>query len=194
MNDRPEPLPAAEAARFNALLRGRRTVHDFLPDPVPQAVLERALEAARWAPNHHRTEPWRFYLLGARAQALLAERNAELTRAKSGERAAEVKLARWRAVPHWLLLTVVIDADEGRAREDYAACCCAAQNLMLALWAEGIGSKWTTGGVTRDADTLRALGIDPAVERVVGLFWYGVPANVQEQQRRPLEQCVRALP
>lgn len=194
MNEIREPLSAADAAHFNALLRGRRTVHDFLPDPVPQDVLDRALEAARWAPNHHRTEPWRFYLLGARARALLTERNTELVRAKKGERAAEVKLARWRAVPHWLLLTMVVDADEGRAREDYAACCCAAQNLMLALWAEGIGSKWTTGAVTRDAETLRALGIDPAVERVVGLFWYGVPANVLEQQRRPLEQCVRALP
>ena len=33
---------------------------------------------------------------------------------------------------------------------------------LFALWADGIGSKWTTGAVTRDPDTLRALGIDPA--------------------------------
>ena len=34
-------------------------------------------------------------------------------------------------------------------RENYAACCCAAQNLMLYLWRQGIGVKWTTGGITR---------------------------------------------
>ena len=75
------------------VVRMRRTIHAFKPEPPPVAQLQAALSLACWAPNHHRTEPWRFYTLGPRAQALLAERNAELTRAKKGDRAAEVKLA-----------------------------------------------------------------------------------------------------
>jgi nitroreductase len=33
------------------------------------------------------------------------------------------------------------------AREDFAACCCAVQNICLSLHAQGIGTKWTTGPV-----------------------------------------------
>lgn len=190
--DSPATAPAASEAALQ-LLRSRRTVHEFLATPVADAVIERAIECARWAPNHYRTEPWRFYLLGPAARAILAERNAAQVRAAQGARAAEVKLQRWQAMPGWLLLTCPRSDDAVREREDYAACCCAAQNLMLALWAEGIGVKWSTGGITRDGETLSQLGIDHRSETVVGLFWYGVPAAVTAQQRRPLAQILAHL-
>jgi nitroreductase len=44
---------------FNAIFN-RRTIKDFKPDPVPDAVLERALGAGLWAQNHRLTQPWRF--------------------------------------------------------------------------------------------------------------------------------------
>ena len=175
--------PDLDAESASALLHSRRTIHDFLPEPVPDYFIERAVSLARWAPNHHRTEPWRFYVLGEASRARIAELNAALVRAKQGERAAEVKLKRWQAVPGWLLLTCPRNDDPVREREDYAACCCAAQNLMLYLWAEGIGVKWTTGEVTRHAEFFRTLGLAPEREFVVGLFWYGRPAAVTEQQR-----------
>ena len=46
----------AEPARyldFDALVRGRRSVRAFRPDPVPRALIERVLDAARWAPSPH---------------------------------------------------------------------------------------------------------------------------------------------
>jgi nitroreductase len=79
-------------------------------------------------------------------------------------------------------------------REDYAACCCAAQNLMLYLWERGIGTKWTTGGITRDARFYELLGIDATRESVVGLIWYGVPKVVPTQERRPAAELVMQLP
>lgn len=49
-------------------IRGRRNVREFLDRPVSRAAIERLLEAARWAPNHRLTYPWRFFVLekGAR--------------------------------------------------------------------------------------------------------------------------------
>ena len=41
----------------------RRTVRDFLPDPVPQAVLDRCLEAARLAPSSSNLQPWEFVVI-----------------------------------------------------------------------------------------------------------------------------------
>ena len=193
MNDRMPPLSALDGDAVIALLRNRRTTHDFLPERIADDIVERAIEAACWAPNHHRTEPWRFYVLGDLARKQIIERNTALLRAAQGERAAAIKRQRWQEVPGWLLMTCLHSDDQMREREDYAACCCAAQNMMLALWADGIGTKWTTGAITRDAQLFHMLGLHAAREFVVGLFWYGRPAALVEQQRRPLAQVLARI-
>jgi nitroreductase len=180
--------PRPEA--FKTLLRARRTIHNYLPEPPPRALLMSALETARWAPNHHRTEPWHFYVLGRARGQRIAELNAALVREKSGDQAAASKLRRWSEMPGSLVVTCARNDDAAREREDYAACCCATHNLSLALWAEGIGMKWGTGKVTRDPRFLALIGADPQREFAIGLFWYGYPAVVPEQSRRPIEDCV----
>lgn len=187
------PPHGVDPAGLNRLLRERRTVHDFRPEPVPEAVVMDALEAARWAPNHHRSEPWRVYRLGPQAQRAVAELNAELVLAARGERAAEVKLRRWLEMPGWLVMTVARSDDALRAREDYAACCCAAQNFMLSLWGAGVGAKWTTGDVVREPRFATIVGFDPGEQEVVGLFWYGWPATVGEQHRRPVASFLTSV-
>src|SRR5947208_1279766 len=46
------------------LVRARRTTKVFGTEPVDRATIEELLELARWAPNHHLTNPWRFFVLG----------------------------------------------------------------------------------------------------------------------------------
>lgn len=176
-------------------IRTRRTIHEFQPDRLPpeEIVLE-AMEHAVWAPNHHLTQPWRFRLIGADTKERICRLNAELARARGGERAGEIKLRRWREVPGWLLLTCVQQDDEIRRREDFAACCCAAQLFMLHLWEHGIGVKWTTGDVTRDPRFFSIVGMQPEQESVVGLFWYGYPAEVPTGVRKPLSTFLSRLP
>jgi len=111
-----------------ALIKGRRTIHDFTSDAVPEAAVLEALELACWVPNHHRTEPWRFYLLGETARAQVIELNTAIVRASKGDSAAEAKRKRWNTMPGWLVLTCQVNQDSAREREDYAACCCAASN------------------------------------------------------------------
>jgi nitroreductase len=53
------------------LIRSRRTHKSFGPDPVPRETLDELLELARWAPNHHRTNPWRFRVVGPQTLARL---------------------------------------------------------------------------------------------------------------------------
>ena len=192
MNDVSLPTESADidADGVHRVLRSRRTVHDFKPGSVPEALVVGAIEAARWAPNHHRTEPWHFYILGEKPRARIAELNAGLVRDSKGERAAEIKLKRWNAMPGWLVLTCVHSDEAVRSREDYAACCCAAQNLMLYLWAEGVGVKWTTGRVITLDAFYAAAGIAQEREYVVGLFWYGWPATIIEQHRKPVDALI----
>ena len=71
------------------LVRERRTVALFQPEAPPRELLLAAVDAARWAPNHHLTEPWRFYLLGSKALRAMIDIAEELTLAKRGAGAAE---------------------------------------------------------------------------------------------------------
>ena len=177
------------------LVKSRRTIHQFKPDSLPdEAILRAAMEQAIWAPNHYLTQPWRFYLLGAESKERTCLLNAQLVNEKQGERAAQIKLRRWREVPGWLVLTCAREDDEVTMRENYASCCCVAQNLMLLLWDGGIGVKWTTGAVTRTRDFYDIIRADREQEEVVGLFWYGFPAEIPAAERKPIEQIVTELP
>ena len=176
------------------LLRSRRTIHDFKPEPAPREKLLAAIDLARWAPNHHATEPWHFYLLGPETAIGIAELNAELVEAKSGAEAAAAKLERWSAMPGWLVVTCDKSDDDLREREDYAACACAIHNLMLYLWDEGIGVKWTTGAVIRDPRFYDLIWADPEVEEVVGLLWYGYAEEVPMIRRKEVDEILVSLP
>ena len=176
------------------VIRQRRTIHSFRPESPPRQIVLDAIESARWAPNHKHTEPWMFHLLGPETVDAIVALNAELAAKKKGPKAAEAKRRRWSEVPGWLAVTCAQSDDALRSEEDYAACCCAVQNLSLVLWSQGIGLKWSTGDVVRHNEFYRLLGIDPAERRVVGLFWYGYPEQIPEQKRKPVEEIIHELP
>ena len=48
---------------FYPAVETRRTVRDFLPDPVPPEVLDRCLDAARLAPSSSNLQPWEFVVI-----------------------------------------------------------------------------------------------------------------------------------
>lgn len=184
---------SALAEDFASVLRERRSIDLFAPDAVDPATLLAAIEVARWAPNHRLTEPWKFYLFGPATLGAVIDLAVELDVAAKGERAGPIRRARLEAVPGMFALTSARSDDALLDRENYAACCCAAQNLMLYLWPRGIGVKWTTGGITRHQRFYELLGIDPSKESLVGLFWYGVPKVVPVQKRRPVADIVSEL-
>ena len=184
----------ASIEQVAALIRGRRSVDLYEPDPVPNSVILDAIDVARWAPNHRLTQPWRFYLIGPVTRRGVTDLAVEFDVAKKGERAGPIRRARLDAVPGFLVLTTRRSDDALLEHEDYAACCCAVQNLMLYLWQCGIGTKWTTGGITRDPRFYALLGIDAAKESVVGFIWYGKPKVVPAHERKPAVQLVTELP
>jgi putative NAD(P)H nitroreductase len=55
--------PATNLERFVDLARGRRSARHFLPDPVAPDVLDKLLEAARWAPSGFNLQPTHFVVV-----------------------------------------------------------------------------------------------------------------------------------
>ena len=151
-------------------IRGRRTHKLYGPDPVPRETLDQLFELARWAPNHHLTNPWRFRVLGPAGLAAL----------KAADPDGAAKLDR---APTLVACTVVQSGDAQQDEEDVCAGACAIYAVMLAAHARGIASYWRTPGVLRGEAGRAALGIDPS-EHVLGLLHLGTAGRDWEPPPR----------
>ena len=179
---------------FGEVLKGRRTINLYLDLEVPRRLVLDAIEAATWAPNHHVTEPWRFILMGRNTVARTVDLVRDITAEKKGSEFAEFKAKSWAEKPGWLTVTCRRSEDALREREDYAACSVAVQNFMLYLWKAGVGSKWTSGDITRDPRFFDIVGIDATAEFVVGMLWFGYAKVTPQQSRKPLAEVLTELP
>lgn len=175
-------------------IRNRRTVKLFLQRPVSRQLVLDAIEVARWAPNHHVTEPWHFYVLGPDSIREAVELTRTVTTERKGEKMGDFKAASAAERPGWLVVTCRVTDDDLMQREDYASCACAIQNFMLYLSAAGVASKWSTGAITRDDRFLRLLGINPGEEFVVGLIWYGYAKVTPGQSRKDVAEIMTERP
>lgn len=179
-------------------IKGRRTVHDFLPDPIPESQVEAMLEAAIWAPNHKLTNPWEFYVVSGKTKERLAQLRGRLKAAKGGDpespqarRSYENAYRELATVPWAILVCQRLDPDPARAHEDLLAVGCAIQNLMLAAHGMGIGTYWGTGPLLNHPETFQALGV-PEGRRGIGIVFVGRPARpLEPPAREPLSEHVR---
>ncbi|MDX6666573.1 MAG: hypothetical protein QOG68_2779 [Solirubrobacteraceae bacterium] len=162
-------------------IRTRRTHKAYGPQPVDPATLSELLELARWAPNHHLTNPWRFRVLGPGALARL--------KAAAGAEAA-AKLDR---APTLVAVSVLQGDDPVAAEEDLIATACAAYIVLLGAHARGLASYWRTPEVLRTPAGAAALGVGDD-ERLIGLLHLG-PGRQEQRvpERAPAEEVVRWL-
>ncbi|MEJ6620672.1 MAG: nitroreductase [Opitutae bacterium] len=159
------------------------------PDP---GIIRQSIEIARNAPNHHRTEPARFYLLDSKRIETVGQLFGEIV---AGDRTdphlverGKKKASEWGNCPGLLIVTChtdqnaeLIQKKPAVVEEDYATCCCICQNLLLLLEKEGISSKWSTGPVWEHPHFAETIGlISPKDERVVALIFYGYSENKLE--------------
>ena len=152
-------------------IRSRRTHKAFAPEPVPRELLDELLELARWAPNHHLTNPWRFRVLGPRALS-------ELKLAAGPEAAAKLDRA-----PTLIAATAKRSDDPVRDEEDLCATACATYAVLLAAHGRGLAGYWRTPAVLRTGEGRAALGIPPD-ERFVSLIHLGWPRQEKEPPER----------
>ena len=83
--------------------------------------------------------------------------------------------------------------DAFREKEDYAATVCALHNMVLSLWENGVGSQWSTGSITRDAETYEILSIDSNTEEIIGFVKAGYPVKIREVRKKPVVDIVNYL-
>lgn len=173
-----------DAAALARLVRSRRTHKVYAAEAVPAGVLRELFELARWAPNHHVTNPWRFRVLGPRALAGLKDA-AEAVKPGSG-----AKLDR---APTLVAVSAVQTGDPVQDREDLLATGVAAYLVLLGAHARGLVGYWRTVGAMDTRSGRAALGIG-ADEAVVGLLHLGFPRQeARAPERAPVEEIAAFL-
>ncbi len=182
-------------------IQNRRTIYDFLPTPIEASVVETCLEAAIWAPNHKRTEPWRFWVCGQQTQAALADIYAQLRASKrqqpgteAYENAFKKAQQKFKAIPQVIIVGQTLSEDPVQCKEDYAACCCAIQNFLLAAWSQQLGVQWSTGPIIQDERTFELLQASPQAIEFIGALYCGYPQTVCESKRQPISTVTHYLP
>ena len=147
------------AAVYRTIFSRRDVRGQFVPDPIPDAVLSRLLTAAHFAPSVGFMQPWSFLLVRdpavkRRVYDAFLRANAEAAALFEGERGElyrQLKLEGILDAPLNLCVTcdrdragpVVLGRTHSKAMDLYSTVC-AVQNLWLAARAEGIGVGWVS--------------------------------------------------
>jgi nitroreductase len=165
-------------------IRTRRTHKAFTPEAIEPAVLDELFELASWAPNHHLTSPWRFYVLGESARGRL------MALAESEQAGAAVKL---RRAPTLVAVAAEQSGEAAQDREDLLATAVAAYLVLLGAHARGYAGYWRTVPLLEDPRAREILGLS-ATEAPLGLLYLGHPIEEQRvPERAPLSEVVSYL-
>ena len=155
---------------FDAIAQ-RASVRNLKPVQVPDAELERVLDAGRRAPSGRNRQPIEFIVIR--------------------DRETLQKLARAQACIGDVGLAIAVAADPDKSQfwlEDVSA---ATTNMLLAITALGYGSVWIEGALLRAEDEHKqVLGI-PENMRLMVVLPIGAPAEPAKQAaKRPLSDMV----
>lgn len=149
--------PQEQIDALYRVIRERRDMRHFLPDPVEPALLERLLQAAHHAPSVGFMQPWRFIRIADRAvrQAIhaLVEQERVATAQALGQREDEFMRLKVEGILECgeVLVAALMDHREAHVfgrrtlpQMDLASLSCALQNMWLAARAEGLGMGWVS--------------------------------------------------
>ena len=167
---------------FAELAAARRTHKAFGAEPLERAVLLELLGVARFAPNHHLTQPWRFRVLGPETLARLKEC------------AGEKEAAKLERAPTLVVASAALSGELVADEEDVCATAAAITLVLLAATERGFASYWRTPTAVRTDRGREAIGV-PRGERVLGLLHFGMPVREPPpRERAPVESYVAFLP
>jgi nitroreductase len=162
-------------------IRTRRTHKAYRPEPIDRETLDELLDLARWAPNHHLTNPWRFRVVGPQALERLKD--------VAGPEAA-AKLDR---APTLVACSCVLTGDPVADEEDLHATAVAAYIVLLAAHDRGLAGYWRTPAILRTPEGAAAVGMGED-ERFVGLIHLGHPVQTKSApEREPVASVVEYL-
>ena len=206
-------VPAGPAPAENSLanlVMSRRSIRRYRPEPVDEALVERILAHATWAPSAHNRQPWRFAVVGHTKRRALADAMAarlQRDRLADGDDPEVVaadaarSIARLTEAPALVLVSLTMQEmdrypDPRRVQAEFLmavqSTAMAAQNLLLAAHSEGLGGCVLCAPLFCPDTVVEALDV-PRDWQPQCLITLGWPANAGKMaSRRPLADVLAA--
>jgi nitroreductase len=176
--------------------RDRRSNLNVDPEgEVPRAIVDELLGLGVTAPNHYRTNPWRFAVLTGAARQRLSEiaANALAEKGTANEAVLERQRTQFQRAPAVIVAASAHDADPIKHFENKHTVAAGVQNILLGATAMGLASAWRSGAAMVDEDVSRAvkagIGMDPEDE-IVAFVYLGWPTGEPGSRQVP-EPTVR---
>ena len=167
-------LPSPE--KVNALLRSRSSIFPamYTDEPISDEIIQDLLENANWAPNHKKTEPWRFKVIQCAARQRLADFLGSTYKSITPQESfSEMKMKKLSTNPIKANTVIAICMQRDPAEslpewEELAATAMAVQNLWLTATAHDLGGYWSSPGLITHLGPFLNLAEG---ERCLGLFY-----------------------
>ncbi len=160
----------------------RRSLGKMTKETPPREAIEKMLQAAVHAPNHHDTQPWRFWVLSGKAREDLGNELAESLKLRMSDMEQsklDGLMFAERAKPMRSPVLIVVGVSPERdkpmdMREDLQAASAAIQNMLLTADSMGLAAIWRTGDGAYDDHVKAYFGLKPTDE-IAGIVYVGYP-------------------
>ena len=197
------------------VLSSRKSIRRYKPDPVPDNLIDKILEAARWAPTGENYQPWKFIVIKNQE---IRNRIGELSKVGSGsrmtawfcmgqmqkrfekikdpiKRAEVLRFMYSGEVSEFckqspVIIAVIGDLQSGSVDVPYDLSA-ATENILLEAHSLGLGACWVHGPVasTRDAKKFKEILKIPTgmgQYKVIAYVAIGWPAEKRKHPRPKL--------
>lgn len=176
------------------LIKKRRSVFpaQYNTTPIARADIEKILEAANWAPNHKKTEPWRFKVLTGTTKVDLGQFLAKKYE-ETAIKPKQIKIKKLLENPKKAAAIIAICMQRDPKQripewEEIAAVAMAVQNMWLCCTEMGIGSYWSSPALINHMDAFFDFNEG---EKCLGFFYMGYyDVDVVEGERTPIADKV----
>ncbi len=177
------------------IIQRRRSIGKMTEQSPTREQIERLLEAATHAPDHHKVEPWRFFVLAGKTRNELGEIMASSLATRLQETMGEktqAMLDKERNKPLRSPIVIVVASEHPTASnamdiENVEAVAAAVQNMLLVAEEMGLACMWRTGDGAYDSRIKQWLSLSTE-DTIVAFLYVGYPAIPRtERQPTPFE-------
>jgi nitroreductase len=153
-----------------------------LIEPAPKGETLRNIQKAAFrAADHGRMRPWRFLMLEGDSKNKLGELFIKAASSKSEELTDKQKQRIASKPLRAPMIMIVIASLKQNPKvpdiEQIISAGAAAQNMITAAYAQGVGAIWRTGDIAYDQIVMDGLGLSEN-EQIVGFLYLGtMPVN-----------------
>ncbi len=174
------------------IIKARRTIGAMQDKGVSENAINLMLEAGTWAPNHKKTEPWKFRVftgdsrvrLGDEMERIMKQKTAHLSEEEALKKTTKAKKGPLRAPV--IIAVAVSPSGKVPEIEEISAVAASIQNMLLVAEEQGLATIWRTGEIVYQSELNDFLSLEED-DKLLGLIYVGHPNKEALSKRIPYQ-------